>query len=230
VSDVYAQIGSLGYEDTAVFLDVNSNPGMQAYRYKISSLDTCGNESVLSLHHKTIHLTMSQGVSNSWNLIWSHYEGITFGSYNIYRGTNPSNMVLINTVQSNLNSYTDFNPPAGDVYYQIELVNQLNCDPTKSISYGVSRSNISTNSITGLPNENSKSIQIFPNPVNEMLNLVVPEEFVGNSYTVYDFTGRVVSEGKILQKNQSISMKTLSKGTYYLKISEGVFTSKIVKQ
>ena len=32
-------------------------------------------------------------------------------------------MTLLKTIASTLNSYTDLNPPAGYVYYQIEAVN-----------------------------------------------------------------------------------------------------------
>jgi hypothetical protein len=230
VANVYNKVGATSYNQLSVFLDVNSNPAVQAYRYEISALDTCGNESPLSSPHKTIHLTINQGVGNSWNLIWSHYEGITFGSYNIYRGSNPSNMTLLTTIQSNLNSYSDLTPPSGAVYYQIELVNPVNCNPTKSVNYGVSRSNMVNSAESGLISLEEASIEIYPNPVIETLNVVIAEELLGISYEVIDFTGRVVLEGKILQENQPISMKTLSKGTYYLKISEGVFTSKIVKQ
>ncbi len=45
VSDVYTKIGATDYNELAIYLDVNSNPAVQAYRYKLSALDTCGTES-----------------------------------------------------------------------------------------------------------------------------------------------------------------------------------------
>jgi hypothetical protein len=72
-----------------------------------------------SPHHKTMHLTINAGNQGESNLIWSHYEGFPFTSYKIYRGTHPDTMALIDSIQSNLNSYTDINPPSGNIFYQV---------------------------------------------------------------------------------------------------------------
>jgi uncharacterized delta-60 repeat protein len=231
VADVYTKIGATNYTDLAVFLDVNSNPSVQAYRYKISSLDTCGIETNLSDFHKTIHLTINQGVGSTWNLIWSHYEGLTFGSYNIYRGTDPSNINLLTTVQSNLNSYTDLTPPTGAVYYQIEVVNPVNCDPTKSINYGVSRSNIVNNGVNGINEESETEIKVYPNPTNDKLTLTMSSDVLGKKYAIIDFSGRVIMQGDIISAKQPISMEHISNGSYFLKINDpSAKTIKIIKQ
>jgi hypothetical protein len=231
VADVYTKIGATNYTDLAVFLDVNSNPSVQAYRYKISSLDTCGIETNLSDFHKTIHLTINQGVGSTWNLIWSHYEGLTFGSYNIYRGTDPSNINLLTTVQSNLNSYTDLTPPTGAVYYQIEVVNPVNCDPTKSINYSVSRSNIVNNGVNGINEESETEIKVYPNPTSDKLTLAVSSDVLGKKYAISDFSGRVIMQGDIISAKQPISMEHISNGSYFLKINDpSAKTIKIIKQ
>jgi hypothetical protein len=142
-ANIYQKIGGTAYNDTAVFDDVSSNPAVQAYRYKLSSVDSCGVESDLGDFHKTIHLTINQGIGSAWNLIWSGYEGFTYPSYNIYRGFSSSNMVLLTTIASNLNSYTDLTAPAGQLYYQIEVVSSYTCDPSRS--FNSSRSNIVDN-------------------------------------------------------------------------------------
>jgi hypothetical protein len=67
------------------FNDINSNPQIQGYRYKIAVLDTCGGLTPMSDLHKTIHLQIFPGVGNSRQLSWSHYEGINFASYEIWR-------------------------------------------------------------------------------------------------------------------------------------------------
>jgi hypothetical protein len=228
VSNAYTKIGATDYNDLAVFLDVNSNPAVQAYRYKISALDTCGVETNVGDFHKTIHLTINQGIGGAWNLIWSHYEGLTFGSYNIYRGTDPSNISLLTTIQSNLNSYTDLTPPSGAVYYQIEVVNPINCDPTKSINYDVSRSNIVNNGQVGLIEMNSTSIQVYPNPTNDKFTLEVSNDVIGKAYFITDFAGRVIQQGKINSIKEHIDLQTVSNGSYFLQV-EGK-SIKVVKQ
>ncbi len=231
VSNVYTKIGATNYNDLAVFLDVNSNPAVQAYRYKISALDTCGVETNVGDFHKTIHLTINQGVGGAWNLIWSHYEGLTFGSYNIYRGTSLSNMALLTTIQSNLNSYTDLTPPSGAVYYQIEIVNPVNCDPTKSINYGISRSNIVNNGQVGIEEEFISSMQVYPNPTNDKLTLGVSNDLLGKQYVITDFSGRMILQGKIHTLNQIIELTNVSNGSYLLKVdNSNAKAIKIVKQ
>jgi PKD repeat protein len=228
VSDVYTKIGATDYNVLAIYLDVNSNPAVQAYRYKISALDTCGVETNVGDFHKTIHLTINQGIGGAWNLIWSHYEGINFGSYNIYRGTDPTNISLLTTIQSNLNSYTDLTPPTGPLYYQIEVVNPINCDPTKIINYGVSKSNIVNNGQIGLNEEITSTLQVYPNPTNANLTLEVSHDLVGKNYFFTDFAGRIIHQGKINSLKEQIDLQALSTGSYFLQIEGKAI--KVVKQ
>lgn len=230
VSNVYTKIGATDFNDLAVFLDVNSNPAVQAYRYKISAKDTCGVETNVGNFHKTIHLTINQGIGGAWNLIWSHYEGLNFGSYNIYRGTNPSNISLLTTIQSNLNSYTDLAPPTGPLYYQIELVNPVNCDPTKILNYGVSRSNIVNNGLSGVIEISNTNILVYPNPTNGNITLEVSSELVGRRYSIRDFSGRIIRDGKISSTQEQIDLQNVARGAYYLSIENSTSVTKLIKQ
>jgi hypothetical protein len=230
VSDVYTKIGATNYSDLAVFLDQNSNPAVQAYRYKLAVLDTCGTETPLSDFHKTIHLTINQGVGNSWNLIWSHYEGLTFGSYNIYRGTDPSNISLLTTIQSNLNSYTDLTPPTGALYYQIEVVNPVNCDPIKILNYGVSKSNIVNNGQVGFEDIKMSDIYLYPNPTLDAFTIETSEDLTGKSFIIHDVSGRVLSMGTFTGSQTTIQVASLSTGTYYFRLPETNQTLKFIKE
>ncbi len=171
-------IGTNNYSDSSWFLDVNSNPNQQAYRYQIKYVDTCGTESNAGDIHKTMHLTINQGVGTTWNLIWTPYEGISYPSYNIYRGTNANNMTLLTTVASTLSSYTDATAPSGFVYYQIEIVTPNTCNPTKQV-YNSSRSNVSTNDPSYLNLSElieNDQLSIYPNPTTDLINIVYDGE------------------------------------------------------
>ena|GEM_PF-1166565 len=138
-SGIYEKIGSLPFDSVSVFVDNNSNPKQKAFRYTITAVDSCKNESDMSNPHKTIHLTVNAGVGGQINLIWSHYEGFAFQTYRIFRGTHPDSLILLDNIQSSFNSYTDLNPPKKTVYYQVAVVKNDTCYPT--ILRGVSGSN-----------------------------------------------------------------------------------------
>jgi uncharacterized delta-60 repeat protein len=207
-------IGTTNYTDSSVFEDILSNTNQQAYRYQIKYLDTCGNESSAGNIHKTIHLTINQGVGPTWNLIWTPYDGVSYSSYNIYRGSSASNMSLLTTVPSNLTSYTDANAPIGNVYYQIEIVGP-NCNPSKS-SYNTSRSNISTNdsSLDLAKIENTK-FSIYPNPANNFIHI----DYDGNieKLEIIDAKGTVVFVSKENKKEYALPTH-LQTGYYLVKI------------
>ena len=215
---MYDLIGSVPYEDTAIFVDENSNTAVQAYRYKVAIVDSCGTESALGTFHKTIHLTINQGVGQTWNLIWNHYEGFGFPSYYIYRGTDPNNMTLLATIASNLNSYTDLDPPGGvGIYYQVEVVNTNGCDPLKSTDYGVSRSNIATVEVVTQIELGEETLSIYPNPTRGNVTISASSALT-NGYVMYDQQGRVVLTGALKGKHTSISLEGLSRGSYTIKV------------
>ncbi|MCK5788933.1 MAG: hypothetical protein KAH32_08035, partial [Chlamydiia bacterium] len=170
VAGVYDLIGSQPFSTLSVFEDVNSNPAQMAYRYRITAVDTCGMETAPSPIHKTLHLTVNAGLGGVWNLIWTNYEGFNFGSYRIYRSSDSTNMQLLTQIQSTLTSYTDLNPPTGNVYYQIEIIAPYQCLPDSIYSkvntnYNSSRSN-TTNTATA---QNVGFAQSVDNNINMLL-------------------------------------------------------------
>lgn len=119
----YVQVGTASSSATN-WTDATANPAIRAYRYKISYVDGLGAESALSEAHKTMHLTINQGLdSHTWNLIWTEYEGMKYDSYRIFRGTSPDNLSLIDAIPAGgYTTYTDANAGTGSVYYQIDIV------------------------------------------------------------------------------------------------------------
>jgi hypothetical protein len=170
VANVYSKIGSKSYADTAVFIDFNSNIAVQPYRYRISVFDSCGVVSAQSNYHQSIHLTINQGVGNSWNLIWTKYEGIQVPTYNIYRGSSAGNLTLISTVSGNINTFTDINPPVSQSFYQIEVLLPYTCDPVNPqrapSTFNSILSNIANSPLTSIEfiENNLIEVKLYPNP------------------------------------------------------------------
>ena len=148
VAGVYDSIGFIPVDSAGVFVDVNSDPAVKSYSYKISTIDSCGNESIYSDAHRTMHLSINQGAGSSWNLIWNFYEGIDVQTYRIWRADTSMNWVKIDSVSGTNSSYTDQNPPAGGLYYQVEIISPYMCQPYNykaNTNYNTSRSNTANN-------------------------------------------------------------------------------------
>jgi hypothetical protein len=145
---VYQLMGTIPFDSLSTFTDPNASPLQHSWRYKLSATDSCGNESVLSTEHKTIHLVINVGIiPNTVNLIWDHYQGFAYNSYYIYRYSQAEGWKLLDSLASSLNSYTDNNLPASlnGLFYIIEARHPNGCTATKAAeNHNSSRSNVAT--------------------------------------------------------------------------------------
>jgi uncharacterized repeat protein (TIGR01451 family) len=74
---------------------------------------------------------------------------------------------------------------------------------------------------------NSKeSIILYPNPTSSEIT-ITSDKFTNEHYTLYDQMGRTVGSGTLAGTSTTISLSTLSKGIYILKV-EGAYESAIV--
>jgi len=199
-ADVYDSIGNVPFDNLSIFLDNGSFPNVRSYKYKITVVDTCGNESSLDScdYHKTMHLTVSTGVG-CYNLVWENYEGFNFGSYYISRGTTQNNCQIIDTVPNTLTTYTDY-ITEGLYYYRITVVKPDTCYPTgdgkvMSGPFSQSLSNLEDNSTVDI-GQNEKlpgQLLIYPNPFSNMTTIQFsnPDH---SPYTLYitEITGKIV--------------------------------------
>ncbi len=224
VADVYEPIGTVDYGSDGIYEDINSNSSVQASRYKLALIDTCGIESSLTALHKTIHLTSNLGVGNTVNLIWSHYEGFAFGSYNIYRGTAPDNMELLTTIASNLNSYSDLLPLTNG-YYMIE-VEGVSCDPSRSVQ--TSQSNIINYAFIGVQENGEDALAVYPNPASDQVILICSADLVGLDFQVYNTFGQLLDQQRISSTKTVIQLDAYAPGQYCVKVAE--HTTLVVKQ
>ncbi|MBP1645939.1 MAG: putative cell surface protein (Leucine-rich repeat protein) precursor [Bacteroidetes bacterium] len=217
----YDLLATVSY-DSISYIDTSSNPEVKAYIYKISAIDSCNNESSLSYQHKTMHLTISQGIGNNWNLNWSPYQGILYSTYNIYRGQGDSlhSLEFIETISGDNTSYTDLNAPSGTIYYQIEILLNESCFPTKT--YSSIRSNLVSNKNIGISDitNNELSIKLYPNPTNDKTILEINGLKEKADVLLYDIYGRIIrtylfnnEQGKL-----EINVRDIAKGIYNLKV------------
>ena len=75
-----------------------------------------------------------------------------------------------------------------------------------------------------------KNISLYPNPVQDILNLSTQSDKYINSVQVYDLLGKLVTQEK--NNPQQIDVSLLKRGVYLVKIEtdKGVITKKVVKE
>ncbi len=213
----YELVGSQLYDSLSIFVDENSNPLAGSSRYRISTLDSCGNESFQSFEHKTMHLTSSVGINNEVNLIWDNYEGFNYSTFNIYRGTSPDDMQLLTQRPSNTFTYTDLNPPAGELYYEIEVEFPDGCNPTRSAvnPFSSSSSNIVTTSIVSTVDPFANNgIKMFPNPATSKVQIEIPQELNIATLDILDYSGKLMKSISVDSNFEEIPVSELASGLY----------------
>lgn len=205
----------------SVWSDPNSDAAVTSSRYKISVIDSCGNESELSPQHKTMHLTINAGLNSEVNLIWDGYEGIDLTTYEIWRGSSPLQMFKIDEVPAANFTYTDLNAPVGLLFYKVVVVNPYVCSPTVGKNndfeaYEATQSNI-------VDYAQTDNVIIYPNPWTSQTRVVWSNPDL-DSYEIriYDAVGRMVFfEADVAQTSYDLYQNDLPSGVYAIELTDG---------
>jgi len=236
-ANIYEVIDTVSYESLSVSIDPNSNPAIRPYRYKLGFIDTLSRVFPASDYHQTIHLTISQGVGDAWNLIWTAYLGFDYSTYRILRKSDEGAYEQIATVSASFNSYTDFNAPPGYVSYIVEVVSQGGCDPAASrdSGYGSVYSNVASNSPVAVSELPEAGFSVFPNPAKDRINVTLDRDGSGPAYvTITDLSGRVLLETELDASKAGnpliIVTNDIPDGMYILRVStdKGLSAQKIM--
>ncbi|MBN2681469.1 MAG: T9SS type A sorting domain-containing protein [Bacteroidales bacterium] len=202
---------SFAYQDSILFtaltdwVDWMSNPAAMSAQYKISCVDSFGNESPLSNYHQTINLINTYNATTHVSgLIWNPYV-IEDGSfltdwYYIYRGLDDTSMELVDSVSAA--GATNFND--NDVYeayfYYIGVNKASGCAPTGSAKdvggpYQQSVSNLEdTNLDNSIEEIEGAALKIYPNPATNQITISLPKELQITNYElrITDITGKLI--------------------------------------
>lgn len=209
VSNVYDLLASVNADSISAWIDSSSRPNTRSYRYRISAIDPLGFESELSNVHKTMHLSINQGIGGHWNLSWTPYEGTNYSTYIIYRGTSTTELEQIDAIPANGNtSYTDEDAPSGTIYYQVGIVMNNTCQssfPFSSKNENICRSNIATNSAVGINDNKLNRTRIYTSN-----GMIIVDDPLHEQVRIFDIIGRQI-------KNCS-----LPTGVYFVKVGNHV--------
>jgi PKD repeat protein len=237
---LYYMVDTVNNTSLSEWTDPVANPQVRSWKYKISVVDNCGDESYVSVEHKTIHLNVNQGLGGVYNLIWDEYTGFAYSTFNIFRYTQSGGWQQIATVPSNVLSYTDATPPVNTYSYRVDAVPNFSCTPTTRYANGgngtlasinSTHSNIKTviQSPTGVENELlGEHMNLYPNPTDGTFNLVYPSSKEGYRLSVYDAIGQLVYSAEIPKEQaefgtntKSINLTGATQGIYIVSLDNG---------
>ncbi len=256
ISSIYTHIGSVPYSALSTFTDITNgvNPNTTSYRYKISVVDTCANESQLSVLHRTIHLAVSPSSPCGYNLFWNDYIGFPVMQYRILRDTTGTyNWQVLDSVSLGINVWTDNSCTLPlNTAYLVEVIvpgggcepqlignwerNDLPAVPTATISTTKSNTFKTTGPVSVNENLAENMVSVYPNPtmgkftiqVSNMLPITIGMA-TGNIEITNLYGEKIFSVSQLLN-NSIIDISDKPNGIYFLKVisDRGTVVKKIV--
>ncbi len=122
------------------------------------------------------------------------------------------------------------NGAAGAFCYNFEAIDANTIDYSQDWVY-VEIPEPTSLSITDI--EDGNSFRVFPNPVQNQLNIILPFQTTLQKFTITDLSGRLLKQGRITSKQLSVDVSFLSEGVFIISIlnANGGFNSvKFIKQ
>ncbi len=228
-------IAKVKYADLSEYHDMDANPNLRPYMYRIAGKDVNGVVGPLSAPAQTIHFIIVQNPLNELWLKWTPYIGKPFNFYQCWDlPQGGGNSILVNSTSNNQDTAWNFTSAVPQVQYDmvvdVDFVNT--CTSTKA-NHNTTRSNQASGIMLNVANvevQRIQEVQLAPNPTNGNLNVT----FSSLSWTpitikVYDISGRIVkqlSPIKVLgQHSINIDLEDVQSGIYQLVIDNGTFNS-----
>ncbi|MCW3128273.1 MAG: hypothetical protein JWO03_3931 [Bacteroidetes bacterium] len=228
----YAKIAAVHRDSLSEYHDYGANPNSTGYRYRISALDTCGNEGASSLYHNSIHLQYLGGGNLQWNNYEIEFSSTPVASYDILRddnGTGAWSQIL--NVSGTQNTASDPNFTSyPNARYKVIANWPFSCTPSRA--YQMSLSNVIASQANGIQRIDEMSFRITPNPTRDWLHIAFPK-LVSGFLTVTDITGKelIVTDIKA-SVSETIDARRLPAGIYIatFKNADCTYSQKVVKE
>ena len=233
---LYYLIGNSSADSISQYFDTQSDPSIRSWRYKVATVDDCGNEAEWSDEHKTMHLTANKGINGEVNLIWDDYEGFSYSSFMVERHHPTTGWEVLDTLPANLFTYTDQNTPGdSNLVYRIWIETPGVCTAQKAQDYNSSRSNkegvnmpAPQNNNSGIE-ENDVAFSVYPNPTDGMVQ--IRYEGVINEIRLYDMSGKLIYTNVVIGNIAKIDMTPFERGVYNLQLmtENGLLNGKVIR-
>jgi len=169
----------------------------------------------ININNNSQFVTGSSDPSSTYQ--WQTDLGVGFQNLNSvgqYSGTTNDTLTVANVTMSNNNQPFRC------------IVSSGSCSDTSNVAV------LTVNNNVGI-NETSQDnlFSVFPNPAQSVINVKADSKLIGDVYSIYDNTGRVVLTGKLNSENTTIELNNLSGGIYMFSVGENMKqTFKVIKE
>ena len=148
---------------------------------------------------------------------WQTDLGVGFQNLNSvgqYSGTTNDTLTVSNVTMSNNNQPFRC------------IISSGSCSDTSNVAVLMVNNNVGINETS-----QDNLFSVFPNPAQSVINVKADSKLIGEIYTIYDNTGKVVLTGKLNSQNTTIELGTLSGGIYMFSVGENMNqTFKVIKE
>lgn len=230
-TNVYSKIATVPPDSLSTYNDHAANPNVTSYTYVITVKDTCGNESVYSNSHTTIHLQSNGNGNFAWTLYQIQNTPNPVNYYIIYRDSlGTGNFTpLSSTIPGTNTTYTDVNSASfPNALYYVEALWNISCTPTRSIN--TTRSNTKSLIATGIEELTASNlITIIPNP-NSGIFRVETKNINMSTIKIHNTLGEIIYESQNI--NSEIDLSAEPKGTYFIEVytQDKIYRKKLIIQ
>ena len=166
------------------------------------------------------------------------------GTDTFYIGPSGDVTIIFNIQNSNADSYSwdfgdgQFLESTGPVAHDYNVPGEYgmsvtgcmtNCLPLNSCSFQILDFVIldTISSVITITGE-ALGIKIYPNPVNDQINMYIPEKLGDQQYQLFDITGRLVKSGRIDAGNSTTDVLELTEGVYSIQLQSAQGSSREV--
>jgi hypothetical protein len=148
---------------------------------------------------------------------WQTDLGVGFQNLNSvgqYSGTTNDTLIVSNVTMSNNNQPFRC------------IISSGSCTDTSDVAVLTVNNNVGINETS-----QDKLFSVFPNPAQSVINVKADSKLIGEVYTIYDNTGRIVLSGKLNAESTTIELGNLSGGIYMFSVGDNMNQSfKVIKE
>ena len=95
--------------------------------------------------------------------------------------------------------------------------------------YGLSVRCIKNGSQSEIIELGTFELKVFPNSTYDNVNLMISENLLGETFEIYDLTGKIILTGVLNDKIQSIELTSINQGIYYFRLKNNSLEQRIIK-